>query len=731
MTFRISKFATVSLLAVVILAAGACRKSQREIQNQTAASQKNEPVSVTIAPELTSNQIGSLPGVIYKSQAQSPIHWQPWTKETLERAKAANRLVMLVIALPQYPEFEDAISILSKEPAIVAQINNKYVPVLVDADAARELGLLVADLCATIRSPIRLPLFVWMTADAHPIASITMSTPLSGLVPLFNQSAGMVDTAWNDQRDYVITNSAKDNANRAKRFFSKQTSKAMSSDPAQDALASLRQLASFYDPISRDFDKAGRLLPFGTLELMSTMAVHPAVSEDVRSRCLTMTRELTKDLIHGPMFDPLDGGAFPSRRGISWSFPVFSRDCITQARISLSLLNCYRATGDRVAMDKALGAIDFAEKNFRTSDGLFATGKVTTQDPKGWLWTVEDIQKELGPKDAVWWIKATNMSAAGNLPTEADPSREFRNLNCLGLAMSPSEIAASESQSLAEFAPRFETARQKLLAARHKRIPESIRDDSAYASSSFLMVSAYVTAFNTTGDEQYRQKAISLMTKCREGFWVGSKLRCFTQDLPDSIGAGRAFVYGLALRAALDLAVIDPDKRWTDWSVDLAKTSAELFADAGFLKECPDDAKLIDLPIADIEMLYGESTLGLFSQAECRLAGRGSALDENLSKIVTQLPMDARQKPIFYTDLLLGTLAREFKITVVSGANLSPELKLATQRLPLRIFQYRLATPDDKVPDGSVMVIFGNGQKQVISTKEALHQAVLPSSEKS
>ncbi|NJM37613.1 MAG: hypothetical protein HC845_07025 [Akkermansiaceae bacterium] len=245
------------------------------------------------------------------------------------------------------------------------------------------------------------------------------------------------------------------------------------------------------------------------------------------------------------------------------------------------------------------------------------------------------------------------------------------------------------------------------------------------------MVSAYATAFNVTGNEQYRQKAIALMTKCADAFRVGPKLRCYNQNAPDSIAAGRAFLYGLALQSALDLSVIDPQKRWTDWSEDLATTSAELFTDEKFLKECPDYAQIIKLPVTDVLMVYGESTAGLFSQAECRLAERGRPLVESFSRLVTILPNYTMQQPLLHTDLLLGTLAREFKVTIVSGENLSPELKLATQSLPLRMFQYRPADAKDKVPDGSVMIILGNGQQQVVSTPAALHQAVLPSAQKS
>ncbi|NJM37614.1 MAG: DUF255 domain-containing protein [Akkermansiaceae bacterium] len=487
MPLRFSQFATTTLLACLAFALGACRKSNRETPNQTGRSGKDEAISVVIAPELMSNQIGSLPGVVYQSQANSPIRWQPWIKETLERAKAANRLVMAVVAMPQYHGLEPVISQLIKDPVTIEAIHQKYVPVLIDGEAARELGLLAVDLYSETKNPIRFPLFMWMTADACPVAWTAITdTPSSDAVELFRQSDSTISKMWQDDRNYVISNSIKDNDNRYERLALRKNTEVMSQKPGQEALASLRQLASFYDPISRSFDESGGLFPSGALELMSTMAVHPGVSEEVRARCLQMTRELMKDLVYGPMFDPLDGGAFSLRFGKSWSFPVFNRDCNSQARIAIAMLNCYRATKDESALDRAIGVISFAEKNFQTPDGLFAIGKASSQEPEKWFWKIEDIQKALGPKDAAWWIKATNMSAAGNLPPETDPSREFRNFNSIGLTKSLSEIAASESQSLAEFTPRFEATRQKLFDMRNNRIQENARDTNAYANSSFL-----------------------------------------------------------------------------------------------------------------------------------------------------------------------------------------------------------------------------------------------------
>jgi uncharacterized protein len=721
--------ALAATLCSLMLGSGGCRKRNAEVADE------NAPV-VTVAPELAANNLGAMPGAIYRNQASSPIHWQPWTKETLERAKAANRLVFGVIAMPQQPGFQGVLAALAHDPALVATINDRYVPVLIDGDAAREMGLLTADLCSEIKRGLQLPLFVWMTYEGNPVAWIPVSKSSAGNVAeLFNQSHSMVSQTWVDDtknhKSYVMDNSALDNAGRRERIARRKNSKVMSKQPGEDVVRSLRQLNSFYDATSRSFDQAGGLFPAGGLDLLATAAVQPGLPPEVRKHCLETTRELMIDLLPSAMFDPLEGGVFSARRGNSWALPTFTRDCGSQARAALALFHVYRATGDALVLDKALGLIEFSEKAFSTSEGLFSVGLAEETPPAAWLWSIEEIEKILPPDDAAWWIKATGMKGLGNLPSEVDPRREFFRSNSLGIGKTLAQLAADHGQSLETFAPRFEATRKKLLDVRNTKLGKPAHDDCSHAGATLRMVSAYAAAFGVTGDVKFRDKAIALLDKARAAFGEGPKLRQFSKDAPKSVGEGRAFLYGLAMQAALDVATISSDEKWLVWSEDLATTAAELFTDAEFLKECPDDARIINLPVTDLVMLFDDSTAGLISFAEVRLAERKRPLVATFSQLAMPLPIYAVEQPILHTDLLQATLARECKVTIVAGSGISPELKLATERLSLRMFQRRAAKSKDEVPAGSVMVIFSNGESRTAATPDALQEAVLPSPKKS
>lgn len=718
---NLSRAAAAAILCGITLGTEGCRKSPPSSDTDAVASNH-------LGSELHTNNLGALPGALYQSQAKSPIHWQSWTKESLERAKASKQLVFAVVVMPQQVDFQSVLTALTSDAALVSRINQNYVPILIDGDAAREVGLLTADLCVEIKQALQLPLFLWMTPDGNPIAWIPVPkfSP-SEVVNLFNKSHNMIIGTWSDDPSYVIKNGVLDNANRRNRIARRKNISVSSAKPAEDSLRCLRKLTSFYDSYSRSFDEAGGLLPSGVIDLLASAANHPGISEELRTQCLETTRALLADILPSAMIDPLDGGIFASRRGNSWSLPLFTRDCSSQARAAVALINGYRATGNADVLKKALGVIQYAEETFATSEGLFAIGLSSEFESKSWLWSVEQVNQTLSPEDAAWWIKATSMKELGNLPSEVDPKRDFFRYNSLGLQQSPAQIAKDRSEPFETFAPRFENVRKKLLAARNARLGKLNHDECSHAGASFRMISAYAAAFGATGEEPYREKAIALMNKAQTAFCDGPKLRLFSKDAPKSIGEGRAFLYGLAMQAALDLAVITSNDAWIDWSEDLATTAAELFTDSAFLKECPDDAKIIDLPVTDLVMLFDDSTAGLISFAECRLAHRKRPLLKSFSDLAIPLPTYAIDRPILHTDVLTATIAREFRVTIVAGTSITPALKQATERLPIRMIQRRNPLSPGEVPTESVMVILPDGQKRTVTTPEALQEAVLPS----
>lgn len=713
--------AAVAGVAAVIAAAAlqtSCRKRDADARYEAPA---------VVAPELLRNQIAALPGAVYRSQAAAKVNWQPWTKETLARAHAAKRLVFMVIALPQYGSFQTVLEELEGSSALVEIINSQYVPVLVDGDAARELGILCADLCVEIRKPVQLPLFAWLSPEGNPVGWIPVPPGRRGGVRmLFDKSHSMVSESWANVRKYVYENSAIDNRNRAERITRRNTIELASEQPAADVVRAIRQLTSLYDPIARSFDETGGLFPTGAIEVLATAAMCRNLSQDDRSRCLRTLRETLADLLPSAMFDPLDGGLYSARRGMSWALPAFERECNRQALAVTALCRAYQATGNLLALRRALGVLDFIERNYRTEGGLFALGSTPPKPIRAHLWTLDEVREVLPPEDVAWWIAATQMTPLGNLPSEADPRRDFFRCNSFGMERSPGELAAGLGLGLEAFVPRYEAACKLLLEARAARLGETPRDTEAHATTCFRVVSAYCAAYTATGDPAFRDKATALLKLAQEAFSEGADLWQFATRTAPSVSAGRAFLYGLALQAVLDVMDVTGDASWALWADDLATTAAERFAREGFLRECPKHAEVMDLPITDLVMLFDESSAGLVSSNESRMAVRGRPLLESFSSLATSLPTITLRRPVLHTDLIVATLVRHHGTVALVGAGVAPELQSAVASLPLRVVNRRSATEKDQVPADAVKLVFPSGETVLVTSPGELRQAAFP-----
>lgn len=710
---RIQHLAAGLVALVVLMGVSACRKTGPADGKETG------PPAV-IDTKLRHNWASDTPSALYQSQADSPVHWQPWSRETLEMARKSKRLLFVVIALPQQPSFLSVLEDLASSPTVVASLNHEYVPVLVDADAAREIGLLAPVLCAEIRQALHLPIFLWMTHEGNPVGWIPVN-PQRGkeAISLFDQSHGMISRMWRDDSEYMLRNSALDNQNRRARMDQRRATVSYSSMPETDVILALRKMTSLYDSSTRSFDESGGLFPYGALEFLAVAARQPGIPPDLRVKCGDIMRELLADLLPSAMFDPLEGGVFSARRGPSWAFPTFYRDCMGQARVVSALVEAWHVSGNAFALDRAQSVLRFAESRYKTPDGLFVIGLEFPGLSENWMWTQEDLKEILTAKQAEWWIRECGIKGLGNLPSESDPRREFFRANTLALAKSPQMYAAEAGAGAESFLADFEASRAKLLEKRNARMSHAFVDRSPHAGATFRMVSAYAAMFTVSGDEEYRKKAVELLHAARGAFMDGRFLRSMRGGGGDTISLGRAFHYAVALQAVLDVAGITRDVAWAEWAEDLAALSAEQFTQDDILNACPEPARILDLPLADTTMLFDDSAAGLYALSALRMTALQRPMIESFRDFVTPLPTYAMERPILHTDLLLATLLRNYPVKVTSLGSLPDSLLEDVRKLALRGVLSGLREADEG-QEGVVTIEWSGGQERIVRTAEEL-----------
>jgi uncharacterized protein YyaL (SSP411 family) len=723
--FKHTRFFCAGLALVGLVLSLSCGRKDTE------EARSNDQLRGDVSTFPNDNQVKGLPGPVYASQKNSRIHWQPWSKASLEMARESKRLVLAVIAMPQQPSYVEILNDLTSDATVVASINRNYIPILIDGDAMRELGLLAVGLCGESGNTLQFPFMMWMTYEGNPVGWLPLPLPReASAFELFSRSQTMVSRIWLDDPRYVMKNSRLDQMNRSERILASMNASKLSKEPAADGLRALRQLTSLYDPVSRTFDETGGLFPVGTLNLLAMGAGMEGLPADLRQKCKTVLDYLLDDLLVSPMFDPLDGGIFNSRVGTTWDFPDFSRDCASQARIIVSLLNSYEVIGDERALQRALGALEYLERNCGTNDGLFSFDAGITGRVDHWLWRYEEVSQILNAEELAVWMPASGMIVSGNLPAEDDPEREFFRANTISFAKSAEEIAKVQSLDLELVESRLESAKAKLLSARENRMAADNGGVEPNAVASLRMVSAYASAYRITGENTYRDLAVKTLEKVKSHFADGPRLNLYAGGPAESVVSARAFVYGAAIQAALDVDAVTLDGTWQVWAGDLSSTVFELFSADGYVKECPPSADLMGLPIADSIMLYEDSTAGLLSMSESRLASLGIPLVPSLRKKLSILPAAAITDPVIYTDMIQSVLMREHGVTYVFGKDAPQALKDALARSPLNGVTRRAAYPNDSAdrspkPDEALRIT-PDGKTSPIKAAEEIRVPSLP-----
>lgn len=677
----------------VLLTAAACRKPA------PAAPSAARPAAPS---ELAANRLHDAPQGLLAARAKSPVHWQPWHPGLLELATKSQRLIFAFVGAGHYPGSIEALDAIDRDPALVARINREFIPVLVDTDFAREAALAAGILSLEIRQPVSFPFLLVLSPAGDEVSWRPVSFASGGdFHQLFDGAADLVARMWTEDPGYVARNSAADHAQRLDRL-AKTEPPIPATERERVLRAATRQLVSLFDEDVGSLAGTGGLLPVGSLQCLASAALDPGTPPDLAARCRAAVGAFGGTLLASAMIDPLDGGIYSSRSDRSWNLPMPIRTCTTQARAVRALVTLHSATGDSRTLETALAAVRFAEAQFATRDGLFASQRHPAPTPgDAWLWTSEQIDKSLDAAEAALWKKLCGINDLGNL---GESGGRFFRLNSLALRHPVDTAARSLGMTPDDARQRFESGRVKLLQARAARCPPPPAIDRASAAPTFRMVSAYCALFTATGDPVWRDKAIAAARTARGTFSKGALLTEQPGPHADTVTDARAFTYALAIQAALDLAEITLDETWRIWAGDLVTTTAEHFIDsAGHLTEARTSSTPLRLPLQDRIMLFDDSTAGLMRMNLARLQALGQPPPPTLTDWVAILP-DYSSQPVVNTDTMLAESFGASRRIVELPANPGPEWRDAVCRLPLDRIARRIGTSTAARvlhPDGS------------------------------
>ena len=221
------------------------------------------------------------------------------------------------------------------------------------------------------------------------------------------------------------------------------------------------------------------------------------------SNARVMTENTLKAMKFGGVYDQIGGGLSRYSTDYKWLVPHFEKMLYDNALFTTALIETYQVTGKKEFADFANDLFYYIDRDMTSKEGAFYSAEDADSEGiegKFYVWTKEEIEKTLGRKTASVAIPFYNVTQKGN----------FEGKNILYLTREPETVAKEIGMNPDDFSKELQTAREKLLAVRSKRIRPLI-DDKILTSWNSLMISAMAKTGRVLEDEERIEKAAKAM----------------------------------------------------------------------------------------------------------------------------------------------------------------------------------------------------------------------------
>ncbi len=526
-----------------------------------------------------------------RQHADNPVWWQEWNEETLEFARANDRILFVSVGystchwchVMAREAFSDADS---------ARILNRYfLPVKVDREQRPDIDHFLMSFLVGTTGSGGWPLNAFLTPDGRPFFAMTYaSTEPRFNTPAFSDILGRVIEFHAEHKDEIsafeldrehsrvssatlAALSATTGANE-----SDELPLAMISDEdEQEALSRIADLDRAYDRVHGGFGSSQKFPPHSPLLFLQY--AHAAGLSDEAAAMVTGTLDA---MMTRGLHDHLQGGFFRYTVDNDWTIPHFEKMLYDQALLLWNYSIASRLFGRTGYRETAKGIIRSLEETFRVGAGYASAHDADTNHREGatYIWKLEEIEQCLTAEEFDAILREFSLSTDGN----------FERRNHLVRILAPG--TREDHPDAAKRAPSealVGSAMDKLLAARRER-DQPDRDDKIVLGWNALVGCGLLAAHRYAGIETARDRALELADYLVSTFVsetgvahvaLGDQLQ--KQEFLADIGALLLFLTMLAEEGP------ELDERYRDTRTLLEQRLASLHDDGVWIESRPTD----------------------------------------------------------------------------------------------------------------------------------------------
>jgi uncharacterized protein YyaL (SSP411 family) len=214
-----------------------------------------------------------------------------------------------------------------------------------------------------------------------------------------------------------------------------------------------------------------------------------------REQSLDMVRTTLDRMAAGGVYDHLGGGFARYSVDARWLVPHFEKMLYDNALLAATYVEAFQATGDENYARVARETLDYVLRDMTgTEGGFFSTEDADSEGEEGkfYVWTPDEIEKELGEEKGTTFGRVYDVTDAGN----------FEGHNILNLPKTIAQAARILGRDEAELRQELAESRAQLFEVREKRVHPG-KDDKVIVAWNGLMIDAMARAGAALGEPRY------------------------------------------------------------------------------------------------------------------------------------------------------------------------------------------------------------------------------------
>ncbi len=620
---------------------------------------KDESVAVPRANRLLSERSPYL-----LQHAYNPVQWYPWGEDAFDAARKEDRPIFLSVGYSTCHWCHVMARESFEDPGVAALMNRTFICIKVDREERPDIDQIYMALALRMTGRGGWPLTIIMTPDRQPFFAATY-IPKNGR---FGQAGLMelipkIREMWINNRKELLA-SADRFMNNLKMDNSREAPSPEASSKDLDA-SILSQgyegLSSIYDAQNGGFGTAPKFPTAHNLLFLLRYWKRSKIEN-----ALAMVETTLQAMRMGGIYDQVGFGFHRYSTDAEWFIPHFEKMLYDQALLVMAYAEAFQATGKDEYAKVAREILEYVLRDMTSSNGAFFSAEDADsegEEGKFYLWTAEELREILEREELQLMIRLFDVHERGNFEKER---------NILRLRSSPEDAAAVLKISEQELQIRLEKIRQKLFAARRKRI-RPLKDDKILTDWNGLMIAALSRAAQALQEPRYAAAAK------RAADFILEKMRTPQGRLLHRY-RGEAGIqanlddYAFLIWGLIDLYETVFEVVYLQAALQQSQVMLEHFWDGekGGLFFTPDDAK--DLPIRQKEFYdgavpSGNSAAMLNLLRLSRLTG-DPGLEEKARGIGRAFSSIAGSQPLGHSMLLCAldfALGPSFEIALVGG----------------------------------------------------------------